>query len=239
MTTLIATFTIIVITGAMIYAGYRDGAFAAIYSLVRNLIAFLVAMTFFERLGALITRFAGSTYPGPDYYRMIAFGVLFGAVVSLGRWLRIKYTVPEVRCYSPLDLAVGPLAGLCNGIVVTGVILLLWSQAPFVKYIPYDYGRVNVDRLVVDSGGLLLRFYDFSTRRMRGGRAFLLNGEPLEEDRNNNGVFDAGEDSYRDLNNNGRWDAGWLWRYKTHADIRMAQLEAMLGAGGEPEEVEQ
>jgi len=235
MATLIGTLLIIILVGAMGYAGYRDGAYAAIYSLVRNAIAFLVAMTFFEPLAAFLARTAGEAYPRPLYYKVIAFAFLFGVVIVLGRWLRIRYTVPEVRGYAVVDKSVGPVAGVLNGLLVAGVIFIIWSMMPFAKYLPNDGGRIDTERLVVDSGSGMLRFYDFARRRMRGGRTFLLHDEPLKKDINKNGVFDPGEDTYLDLNNNGQWDRGWLWRYKTHADIHVEDLEAAKAAGPQGE----
>ena len=127
MATLIATFLIIILAGAMAYAGYRDGAYAAVYALVRNVVAFLVAMTFFGPLAAFIMRIASDAYPWPLYYRVIAFAFLFGVVIILGRWFRMRYTVPEVQGYAAVDKSVGPLVGVLNGLLVVGVIFIIWS----------------------------------------------------------------------------------------------------------------
>ena len=233
MATLIATLLILVLVVTMALAGYRDGAYTAVYALLRNLIGFLVAMTFHGPLSSLIVRFAGGAHPTPLYCKAIAFGVLFGAVILAGRALKMRYTVPDVRCYAPVDKSVGPLVGVLNGLVLSGVIFVMWSMMPFAKFMPNDGGRIDTERILVDSGSGMLWFYDVARERMRGGRAFLLNDEALQSDVNKNGAFDAGEDSFLDLNDNGKWDRGWLWRYKTHADIRTENLEAAKAAGPE------
>lgn len=224
MATIIASIVVIIILLAMIYSGQRDGAYVAAYGLMRNLLAFLIAMTFYEPVSALVTRMAGGTHPGPDYYRVLSFAVLYGAVVGIGRWLRLTYTVPEVRCLAWLDRGLGAVFGLGNGIVVAGLVLVVWSMLPFVKYLPRDYGRVEPQNLWVDAGSGMLVFYDFATGPIPGSKKFVLE-EPLKQDSNGNGRVDPGE--FEDVNENGQWDPGWLWRYRQHADITREEVEAV------------
>lgn len=226
MTTIIMSVVVILLILAMLYSGQRDGGFVAAFSLMRNLLGFLIAMTFYGPVASLINSQANLADPGPAYVRLGAFAVLYGVVVGLGRWLRLNYTIPEVQSFQWLDRSVGGVLGLLNGVVVTGVLLIVWSLCPFMKYLPQDYGRVDPQGLWVDSGSAMLSFYDFATGRIPGSKKFVLQ-EPLDKDKDGDGEVDAGE--FEDLNENGEWDPGWLWRYRNYADIKQEDISS---AGG-------
>jgi len=216
MTTIIGSLVVILLILAMIYSGQRDGGYVSAYSLMRNVLGFLIAMTFYEPVAAMINSSANLADPGPAYVRLGSFAVLYGVVVGLGRWLRLKYTVPQVKSFQWMDKAMGGVLGLFNGLVVSGVILLVWSLCPFAKYLPQDYGRIDPQGLWVDSGSAMLKFYDFSTGRIPGSKKFVLE-EPLKQDNDGDGEVDPGE--YEDINENGEWDPGWMWKYRSHADL--------------------
>ena len=222
--TVVATLLVLVLIPLMAYAGYRDGAFFSCYAFVRNLFGFLFAMSFSEPLAKLVAGLTSDRHPLPDYYRLICFFALFALVFFVSRWLKVRYTRANVACNVLVDRLVGPVLGLGNGVIVSGLLLIVWSMLPFVKYIPSDYGRMNVDALVVDTGSAMLRLYEFASRRTGGARVFLLDDEPLAKDEDSDGVYDPDADQYSDVNNNGKWDRGWLWRYKTHADISVQSI---------------
>ena len=226
MTTIIVSVVVILLILAMIYSGQRDGSYVSAYSLMRNLLGFLIAMTFYGPVAGLINSQANLAEPGPAYVRLGTFVVLYGAVVGFGRWLRLNYTVPDVKCLQWLDRSLGGTLGLLNGIVLSGVLLIAWSLCPFMKYLPQDFGRVSPRGLWVDSGSAMLVFYDFATGRIPGGKRFILQ-EPLTQDNDGDGEVDPGE--FEDLNGNGEWDPGWLWKYRNHADITEEDLRT---AGG-------
>jgi hypothetical protein len=222
----------LVILGAMIYAGIRDGAFFSLYALLRNLLGFLVAMSFTEPVTQLVLHFERlQLHPGPLYVRAFVFPTLFAVVFAGMRWLKTRYTTVDIAIFVIPDRIVGGIFGLLNGIVMVGLLLIVWSFMPFAKFLPGDFGRVNTDTGILFPGRLMLRFYDFTTRRMPGGRMFLLEDEPVVRDSDGDGEFDppsAGfkqPELFRDLNENGLWDRGWLWRYKNHADIHMKDME--------------
>ncbi|GAH68876.1 unnamed protein product, partial [marine sediment metagenome] len=203
MTSTIATLIVLVLMGAMVYAGYRDGLFEAIFSLMRNLIAFVCAMTFCEPLARLLAAVITDKPPAYEYFVPISFLLTFGVVAGLGRWLRIRYTNPEVPCPLLVDRIGGPVVGLLSAVVLTGTLLILWSLLPFVKYVPGNYGRIQIKASVLDAGSGMLRFYSLAEKRM-GGAEFLLHDEPLEPDVNRNGRFDndvEGE-AFRNINRN-------------------------------------
>lgn len=216
MTTIIVSLVVILLILAMIYSGQRDGGFVAAYSLMRNLLGFLIAMTFYGPVSELINSQANIAEPGPAYVELGSFVVLYGVVVGLGRWLRLNYTVPDVNSFQWLDRGLGGALGLANGLVVSGVLLIVWSLCPFMKYLPMDYGRADPKGLWVDSGSVMLEFYDFATGRIPGSKRFVLR-EPLTQDADGDGEVDPGE--YEDVNENGEWDPGWMWKYRNHADI--------------------
>ena len=221
------------------WEGYKNGAFFALYSLTRNLLAFIVAMTYCEPMTGLFLKMFPklNLHPGPLYWKLIFFALLFGVVFGVMRWCKIKFTPPKVEASEWVDRIGGPAVGLLNGYILTGFVLVLWSLMPFARFIPGDRGRVEPEGLIVNSGGGMLRYYAFLTRRMPGRRTFLLENEPVPKeidtngdgkpdklnDRDGDGLWDPGE-SYVDVNNNGLWDTGWLWRYGHFADITMEDL---------------
>jgi hypothetical protein len=226
MTSYFAILLVLVLLGVMTHAGLRDGAFFSVYSLMRNGIALLGALTFCRPLGGFVANLAGSAPPTRNYFIALSFAFIVGGLIIFLRWLKIKFAFPQVECPKAMDWTVGPVAGLLNGIVITGVILVGWSMMPFVKYIPRDLGHVEVRPAVLDTGEHMLKTYGFIERRMGGNVPFLLEDEPIVTDADGNGRVDRG-DSYKDLNRNGRWDRGWLWKYHHAADILVRDLEAL------------
>ena len=230
MSTIVSLVTVVLL-GLLIYAGIRDGAFLSIYALLRNLFGFLVAMTLMEPLADLVSLVAPKDHPWPLYYRSWAFAAVFGIVFVAARSLKVRYAPAEVAAIPLVDRIAGGICGALNWTVVIGFLLILWSITPFVKFLPGDFGRIETDSGILFPGRAMLRFYGYSARRMSGGRKFLLEDEELTLDRNKNGVFDEG-DEFRDVNNNGVWDRGWLWRYGSHADFHMRDIElAVPGVG--------
>lgn len=210
----VAVFGVIIGT---VVGGFRDGAFAAAYSALRTFFCLIIAMTFFEPVSYLIysnvERF--SVYPGPDYIRAIVFPTLFALVFGLARMLKVRYTAPKVQALPMVDRIAGPVLGLLNGIIIAGIICIMWSLMPFARYMPSDSGTVDERRLVWDAGATTLRFYSFMCRRMPGAKPFLLEPEKIVNDTNGNGRVDAGtDDSWEDTLPNGKWDEGWLARYR-------------------------
>lgn len=208
MTTFIANIVVLVLIGVTAYAGYRDGLYVSLYAAGRGIASFLVAMTLFEPLSKLAEYVLGSAHPGPEYFQAASFMLVFGAVFMFCRWLKMRFTVPLVPAYAWVERAGGAILGLATGVTLTGVLLLWWSLLPFVKYLPADYGRIHTDKLLVDSGKGMLYSYDFAARRMPGGRRFLLRDETTAGGASRN--------------------RGWLWRYRTHADIRLEHLQSAL-----------
>jgi hypothetical protein len=236
MTTIVSLVALALLV-LLIYACARDGAFVSIYVLLRNLLAFMVAMTLMEPLASLVMLIAPEQHPWPLYYRVVAFAGVFGAVFATARWLKIEHTPGAVSAITLVDRIAGGICGAVNWIVVIGVLLILWSLLPFVKFIPGDFGRLETDSGLLFPGKAMLRFYGFTAGRMSGGRTFLVEDEELLADVNGNGAFDKG-DQFRDANNNGLWDRGWLWRYKNHADFHFEDIELAvpdLGAEEEPD----
>ena len=230
---IVALLGTLVLVGVMTYAGYRDGAFQTAYSLLRNLIGFLLAMTLFEALGNLLTVFFPKTHPGPLYYSALMFAVILALVFSLGRWVKIEFTKITVSTYPLVDRIAGIACGLANGIVLTGTLLVLWSLLPFAKFVPGDLGRVDPDRLragpvSLDAGRAMLSFYKFTADKVSGGRTFLLDDEPRSP------PDEEGRFRYEDVNRNGQWDRGWLWRYRTQGDFHLDDLEFLSPAQRTP-----
>jgi len=232
--TTIVSLAAVVLLGILIYAGVRDGAFTSIYVLLRDLLAFMMAMTLMEPLASLVTLVAPKEHPWPLYYRVVAFAAVFGIVFTAARWLKIGHAPGEVSAFPLVDRIAGGICGALNWIIVVGVLLILWSLLPFVKFIPGDFGRVETDAGLLFPGKTMLRFYGFTARRMGGGRKFLVEDEKLESDLNGNGAFDEG-DKFRDVNNNGVWDRGWLWRYRNHADFHIEDIDLVAPAIGAQE----
>lgn len=225
--TTIVSLAAFALLGLLIYSCARDGAFASVYVLLRNLLAFMVAMTLMEPLASLVMLVVPKHHPWPLYCRVVAFAGVFGAVFATARWLKIEHTPGEVSAFTLVDRIAGGICGAVNWIVVIGVLLILWSLLPFVKFIPGDFGRIETDSGLLFPGEAILRFYGFTAGRMPGGRKFLVEDEKLEADANGNGAFDAG-DQFRDVNNNGVWDRGWLWRYRNHADFHFKDIELVV-----------
>jgi len=221
--------------------GYRRGAFFSFYCLVRNLLAFLVAMAYCEPVTELFVSMSPERlglHPGPLYWRAIFFGLLFGVVFGCLRWLKLKFTPAKVEVDKWADRIAGPVLGLINGFVLSGFILILWSLMPFAKFLPGDFGRMDPDRLLINSGGAMLRYFNFTTGRLPGRRPFLLQNEtvPLDidtngdgkpdrvNDRDRDGLLDQGE-QFLDVNGNRQWDIGWMWRYHHFAEISYRDFE--------------
>jgi hypothetical protein len=223
---ILANLFVIALVILMGIAGYRDGAWFSMYALVRNAIAFVCGMTFAGPLGRLLERVITQGGHAREYFFCIAFGLIVGIVIFAGRWLKVTYTFPQVPCGIWPDRIAGPILGLLNGIVVTGIVFVLWSLVPFAKYLPGDLGSIQV-KSSLDTGVTMLGFYSFVERRMGGAQPFLLSeDEPLVTDVNGNGRFDndvAGE-AYDDQNGNGVWDRSWLWRYRNQGQILPSDL---------------
>jgi len=218
MTSVLTLLAVLALLLATTYAGYRDGFFIATYALMRSLVAFLCAMTFCEPLRAVLTSVISDKYPAPQYLLPIAYLLVFGLVMVLGRWLKIQYTEPGLSCPAAVDHTAGPLIGLLHGVVFTGTLLILWSMLPFAKFIPADQGRINSRLGKLDTGRSMLVFYDFVQDHMGGNLPFLLNDEPIVNDADGDKRADPG-DEFKDLNANGTWDRGWAWKYEHYADI--------------------
>ena len=90
--TTIASLTAVALLGLMIYASARDGAFMSIYVLLRDLLAFMVAMTLMGPLASLVMLVAPEEHPWPLYYRAVAFAAVFAIVFATARWLKIEHT---------------------------------------------------------------------------------------------------------------------------------------------------
>ncbi len=223
----LATIVIIVVFLVLTYAGARDGAYFSAYVLVRNCLAFICSVTFFQQLGSLLTGTISRRPPAPEYFDAMAFVAIFGIVLGVGRWLKVKYTFPQVDCPVWLERVGGVSFGVLNAIILTGTILVMWSMVPVAPYIPGDGGRAYVKARAFDTGPAVLKFYDFMTRRIPGGAVFLYDDEPVPQDANGNGRADPG-DGFEDTNGNGRWDRGWLWKYRNHADIWPSRVQRII-----------
>ncbi len=228
MTSTIGVLVILVVVGFSGYAGYRDGIFFTAYALMRNLIGFLCAMSFYEALTRVFEGLISDTPMAHKYFLLISLALIMAAVFILGRWLKVQYTVPNVPCTEYADRIGGPVIGVFNGVVVTGFLLIAWSMLPFAKYIPGDYGRLQIKSGVLDTGAMMLRYYKYAEERMGGSTPFLLQDEPVTGDLNQNGRGDPGEE-FVDANRNGQWDRGWLWKYKNQASITWEDLEGLPG----------
>jgi hypothetical protein len=208
----------------MAFDGFRSGLFRTAYALLRHLLAFMAAITFAGPVSGLIPGF--KLHPGPQYARVISVAVIFGVVVGVGRYLRNKFTAADVSGLELADKIGGSILGLLNGVVLSGFVLILWTLMPFAPYVPGDYGRIKTKSLPVDTGSVMLHFYKFSAGRMGGSRTFLLDGEPVLQDENLDGVPDAGPGvGFEDVNGNGEWDRGWMRQYRNHADFRVEDVE--------------
>ena len=246
--TTVAIIGVIAIILLVAYDGVHSGLYATVYSLVRNVLGFLLALTLCEPLVGLVTRFLSDRHPGPLYYKAISFAAVFGFVFLTGRWLKIRFTIPDVRSYPYADYIGGAALGVLNGIVLAGTALVLWSLMPFVKFLPGDFGRIGTEKLPLDAGSAMLRFYARSTRTMGAGRTFLLDDERvLRDEEEPYGVPDAVRDldddgqldpvpgeTFEDLNGNGRWDRGWLWRYRNHADFQAEDIRQAASPAAAP-----
>ncbi len=226
MITTIAVLIVLTLLLAMTYAGARDGLFFSTYALMRNLIAFVAAMTFCQPLARLLSYLISQSHPAPEYFLPLGYALAFGVTFGVGRWLKIRYVYPDVVCPKWVDRIGGALVGFTNAYIVTGTFLILWTLLPFARFIPGDQGRLSIPSAGLDSGAVMLRVYDTLAGSMPGNTPFLLDDEPLIEDRNNNGRAEPG-DTFIDLNGNGRWDRGWRWRYQNHAEILPDRLEPL------------
>lgn len=223
MTTSLAVLFVVVVVLFVAYNGAREGAFFSAYNLCRNLLGFLFAMTLCRPTSMLLSVFISRNHPAPSYFTAISFLLIFAAVVSLGRWWKLRTTFPGVECPAAVEWIAGGALGLLSGVVLTGTVLVLWCMLPFGKYLPRDMGRIDIRSGVLDTGAIMLRFYDHLTDRMPGNSSFLLRDEPMVEDADDDGLPDPG-DKFDDQNGNGEWDRGWLWKYSHAADIRPSDL---------------
>lgn len=225
----------IILVGLMIYSGYRDGLFSALLILSRHLVAFLVAMTFYEPVGRLLSSVFTNAHPWPLYFRVLSLAGLYGLVGAGSMWAKMKYTIPRVEGFRLLDRIGGCVCGAAGGLVITGFVLILWTNMPFAKYLPQNIGQMNSSRMVVDSGSIMLRFYGFVAAKMRvpGGRPFLLEDEPLTIDVNGDREYQQAQgDEFSDINKNGRRDRGALWHYRNYADFTYEDILKMQGSPG-------
>ncbi len=212
---------------AMAFAGYRDGLYTATYTMARNLIGFFLAMTFCGPVGEILSSIISTTPPAPQYLRAIAFLLIFGLVLIVGRLLKVQYTDPGAGCPIIVDRTAGPLVGLLTAVIFTGSLLVFWSLLPFPRFIPGDQGRINAKLGTLDTGAAMLKFYGFACGRMPGNTEFMLNNEPREVDAS--GKMTA----FTDENRNGEWDHGWLWNYEHYADLDTRDMPAVVsGSGG-------
>jgi len=238
----VAVVLTLLIIAATAYGGYKNGAFFSTYALTRNLFGFLVAMTLFEPVGAVAAKVFGHAHPVPLYCEAVSFVALFIAVFVGARYLKVRFTPATVPGASLVDQIGGGFLGLVNGILIAGFVLIVWSLMPFAKFIPADFGRVDAERLPVDAGGIMLRFYGLTAKRMPGGRVFLVGPEEVLNDQDGDGRPDTSRDidqdgtpdpvpgeDFEDANGNGRWDRGWLWRYRSFAEITRTDLQRVSG----------
>lgn len=224
--TTIAILGSLVALGALIYSGVRDGAFFSVYVLLRNLFGFVLAVTFMDPVAGLIGGIVGGAHPAPQYFRAIAFPLVFALVFVGFRWLKTHYTVPSVVSFTVADKVVGGICGAVNWVVVAGTLLVLWGLMPFAKYLPADFGRIKSESALLSPAKGMVRFYGYLAHRMPGGREFLLEDEPIVGDLDGDNEFDQGTgEAFKDLNRNGVWDRGWLWRFEHHADIHTTDIE--------------
>ena len=230
----IALIGVLLVLAVMIYGGYRSGLFEGVFALCRNLLAFLIGVTFCGPLTGLITSMVPDfeLHPGPLYLRVISLALLFAITFGLAGFLRGRYAGTHVEAIRLVDPIAGSVLGFFNGVILTGIVLILWALMPFAKYIPGDFGRIQTERLPLDTGSIMLHVYDYVSGRMGGGKSFLLESEPITADANNDGLPDSRRDldgdgapdpvpgeSFTDVNDNGRWDRGWVWLYRRHADF--------------------
>ena len=95
---IVALLTTLVIIGFMTFDGYRSGLYRAAYTLLRHVLAFLVAMTFCVPVAGLLLKVVPNfeLHPGPEYLRVISFAALFGLVTGLAQYLRNRFTVLDL-----------------------------------------------------------------------------------------------------------------------------------------------
>jgi hypothetical protein len=224
---MINTFALLVVLGLLAltaYAGVRDGAYEAVFGFVRNLLAFVLAMTFAEPVSLLMRRYISAEYPLREYFVPIAFMLILGGTIALARTLKLSYLVSSVECPQLVDQLAGGFAGLFAGVILTGSFLVLWSLFPFPKYLPGDAGRISIPS-GIDTGAAVLRLYGVFEGSFGAADFPLDYHEPIEPDVNENGRYDPDlDEGFYDLNRNGQWDRSWMWRYINHADITMVDL---------------
>lgn len=223
MISVLATLFVLALLVLMALAGYRDGLFFSTYALVRNLVAFLCAMTFSDMLAGVFAAIISDNPMAWGYFVVVSFALIFGAVFLLGRWLKMTYTIPHVPAISLVDRIAGPIVGAMNAVLVTGAVLIFGSMLPFPKYLPNDLGRATVRVRALDTGVAMLHVFDYVQHRMGGNRHFMLEPEAIQTDANGNGRADPG-DEFVDLNGNDQWDHGRLWRYRTSCEIMPEDL---------------
>ena len=224
MISVLVTLFVLALLVLMALAGYRDGLFFSTYALVRNLVAFLCAMTFSDLLAGVFAAIISDDPMAWGYFVVVSFALIFGAVFLLGRWLKMTYTIPHVPALSLVDRIAGPVAGAMNAVLVTGTVLIFVSMLPFAKYLPNDLGRATVRVRALDTGVAMLHVFDYVQHRMGGNRHFILEPETIVTDVDRDGRADEGVDFIDDVNGNGTWDRGWLWQYRTSCEIMPEDL---------------
>jgi len=238
---MLTIFAVIFILGTAGFAGYtgaRDGAYNSAFAACRSLLAFLVAMTFCESLAALLAWLLGGAYPLYDYLLPACFVMLIMLVFFISRRLRYKFTPATVPLPSWLDMTTGPIFGVLGAVVLTGIVLILYSLLPFTKFIGNDSGHFSLGDKQYDTGARMLEFYDYVEDRFGGNDHFLNYGAEkmvAGKDANLNGMPDDEKDEWYDQNHNGVWDRGWMTRYQTPAFLTRYDYYRIRGNRSESE----
>ncbi len=211
---------ILLILAMTLYGGYSGGIYESSSMFFRNMLAFILAFTLFLPASALLAGVAQplKEYPLIDYLQVVTFAALFIATIAIWDQVKFRYffAPDSVTLNRYADRIGGGLLGAMNGVILGGFILILWTMLPFVKFLPRDFGRVHTDRLPVDAGAVLLKSYAHSSDRMGGGR-FPLTG------------FEADDEDDETIPQRRR--RGWLWYYRTHADLTSYDMERITAAG--------
>ena len=247
MLSIFAVIFILVAVGFAAYTGARDGAYNAAFAAGRSLLAFLVAMTFAESLGALLSALLGGSCPLYGYLLPACFVLLIMLMFYVSRRLRHKFTPATVPLPAWLELSIGPAFGVAAAVLLTGIVLITYSLLPFTKFIGNNAGHFSLGEKPYDTGARLLEFYDYVEDRFGGNDHFLNYGiEKMVggKDANLNGMPDAKDDDWHDQNHNGVWDRGWMIRYRnpaflTRYDHYLMRREAdrmPIEVGNEPAE---